>query len=287
MAKIALVTDSVSYLPREAIEKYNVHIVPLSVIFGDEVYKEGIDLDASAFYEKVRTAEVLPTTSQPAIGEFISLYEKLADEGYEDAIVITISASLSGTHQTAATASQAVEGIRIHLFDSQIAALPEGYYVLEAGRLIEEGRTVDEIVRHLEAMRERGVKAYFMVDDLNHLHRGGRLTGAQALIGSLLKMKPILTFKDTKLVPFEKVRTKRRALERIKELFEADAATGQPIRASVITANRREEAEPLAEEIRQKYPNVEVDTSDIGPVVGTHVGEGTMAITWYVKGSAV
>ncbi|MFC4618541.1 DegV family protein [Camelliibacillus cellulosilyticus] len=283
MEKIALAADSTSYLPKEVVEKYNIHIVPLNVVFGNETYKEDIELGSSEFYKKVRTSKALPTTSQPAIGDFISLYEKLVASGYEDVILVTLSSHISGTYQTATMAGQSVEGIRVHVFDSEIAALAEGFFVLEAAQMIEAGKSVQEILDRLKDIRERGVKAYFMVDDLNHLHRGGRLTGAQAFLGSLLKMKPILTFKEKKIVPIEKIRTKKRALNRLKEYLEEDAKTGVPIRASVITAEAQEDADALAAEIRQTYPNVEVDTGYLGAVIGTHTGEGTIGLTWYTK----
>jgi DegV family protein with EDD domain len=283
MTKMALVTDSPSYLSDEIIEKYHVHIVPLSVIFDGEVYKEGIELSAEAFYEKVRSGEALPTTSQPPLGEYVTLFEKLAEEGYEDIIVVSLSSSVSGTYQTAVTASKMVEGVRVHVFDTEIVALAEGYYVIEAGQMIEEGKSVEEILARFNEMRDRVVKAYLMVDDLGHLHRGGRLTGAQAFIGSLLKMKPLLSFLKGKIVPMEKIRTKKKALQRLKELLAEDANSGAPIRASVITALRQEDAETLAEEIRNEFPNVEIDTGFLGAVVGTHVGEGTIGLTWYVK----
>ena len=135
MTKIALVADSTSYLPKEAIEKYDVHIVPLSVIFDGETFKEDIELTADAFFEKVRTGDTLPTTTQPPLGEFVNLYEKLINEEYEDIIVVTISSSVSGTYQTAVTASKMVEGARFHVFDSETAALAEGFYVMEAGEI--------------------------------------------------------------------------------------------------------------------------------------------------------
>jgi len=283
MSKIALVSDSCSYLPKDIIEKYNVHIVPLSVIFGEETYKEDIELSAEAFYEKVRNSSVLPTTTQPPLGEFVACYENLAKEGYEDIIVVTLSSSVSGTYQTAVTAGNMVDGVRIHVFDSEIAAFAEGFYVIEAGQMIEEGRSVDEVLDRLKEMRSRGVKAYLMVDDLGHLHRGGRLTGAQAFIGSLLKMKPVLSFLNKKITPVEKIRTKKKALQRLKEHMAEDAKSGAPVRASVITAMAQEDGEALAAEIRREFPNVEVDTSYLGAVIGTHVGEGTVGLAWYVK----
>ncbi|GGH76672.1 DegV family protein with EDD domain [Pullulanibacillus pueri] len=283
MSKIALACDSAADIPQELIDKYHIHLVSLSVIFGEEAYKEGVEIGIQDFYKKVRETENLPTTSQPAIGDFVTLYEKLRDEGYDDVMMITMSSGISGTNQTAHTAAGMVEGINIHIFDSEIASFPEGLYVIEAGQMISEGKSVDEILERLKAMSSRGLRAYFMVDDLNHLHRGGRLSGAQAFIGSLLKMKPILIFSDNSIIPIEKIRTKKKAIQRIKDIFVEDYNPEKPLRVTAISANRDEEAKELAEWVKQSFENVEVDTGFIGPTIGTHVGEGTLALVWYEK----
>ncbi|WEG13592.1 DegV family protein [Pullulanibacillus sp. KACC 23026] len=284
MSKIALVTDSTSYLPDDFVKENDVRIIPLSVIFGSEVYKEGIELDASAFYKKLKDVQELPTTSQPPAGEFVSVYEQLEKEGYDEAIVICLSSGLSGTFNTAKAAAEMVEKIKVHVFDSEIAALAEGFYVIEAAKMIKEGATSEAILQRLTTIRdEHGMNVYLVVDDLTNLHRGGRMTGAQALLGSLLQIKPILTFKDKKIGLFEKVRTKKKALARMLELFSEDAKTGAPIRASIITAEREEEAQAMIKDLAATYPNIEIDTGYLGAVVGTHGGEGLIGLVWYRK----
>lgn len=284
MSKIALVTDSTSYLPEEFVKKNNVHIVPLSVMFGTEEYKEGLDLSAKAFYKKLKENKELPTTSQPPVGEYVAVYEKLVAEGYDEAIVVCLSSGLSGTFNTAQSATELVSGIDIHVFDSEIAALAEGFYVIEAARMIKEGKSSSDILERLKTIRDdHGIKVYLIVDELTNLHRGGRMNGTQALLGSLLQIKPILTFKEKDIVLFEKVRTKKKALARMLELFAEDARTGEPIRASIITAEREEEAKAMVEDLRFNYPNVEIDTGYVGAVVGTHGGEGLIGLVWYKK----
>lgn len=284
MPKIALVTDSTSYLPPTFKKENDVRVVPLSVIFENDVFKEDVDLDATAFYQKVKTSPQLPTTSQPAAGDFVTVYEELVRDGYEEAIVVTLSSGISGTCNTAKSAAEMVEGLKVHVFDSEIAALAEGFYVIEAAKMIKEGATSEAILERLKEIRDiKGMNVYLIVDDLGHLHRGGRMTGAQALLGSLLQIKPILTFSDKKIGLFEKVRTKKKALARMKELVAEDAKTGVPIRAAIITAEREEEAQAIASELKSTYPNVEVDTGYLGAVVGTHAGEGTIGVVWYKK----
>jgi DegV family protein with EDD domain len=278
--KIAVVTDSTAYIPKELREKWNIHMIPLSVIFDNETYREDIDISAEAFYEEVKHRD-LPTTSMPPIGEFVELFEKLAKE-YDEVISIHLSSGISGTFQGAVTAGGMVEGIKVFGFDSEVSAMPQGFYALEAAKIAEQGRSGEEIIARLNEMKKSS-KAYFMVDDLSHLQRGGRLSSAQALIGSLLQVKPLLHFEDKKIVPFEKVRTRKKALNRVVELLAQDAGSGGEYRAAVIHANREEEAQEWKSELEAQFPNVEFMLSYFGPVIGTHLGEGSMGMGWYKK----
>ncbi|MCM3663600.1 DegV family protein [Mesobacillus subterraneus] len=278
--KTAVVTDSTAYIPKELREKWNIHMIPLSVIFDNETYREEIDISAEAFYEEVKQRD-LPTTSMPPIGEFVQLFEKLAGD-YDSVISIHLSSGISGTYQGAVSAGEMVEGINVSVFDSEVSAMPQGFYALEAAKMAEQGRSAEEIIARLNEVKE-SAKAYFMVDDLSHLQRGGRLSSAQALIGSLLQVKPLLHFEDKKIVPFEKVRTRKKALNRVVELLAEDAGSGGEYRAVVIHANREEEAREWKSELEAQFPNVEFMLSYFGPVIGTHLGEGSMGMGWYKK----
>ncbi len=275
--KTAIVTDSTAYIPKELRDELHIHMVPLSVIFGQETYREEIDITNTQFYEKVR--EQLPTTSQPPIGEFVSLFETLAKD-YDAAVVVTLSSGISGTYQGAVSAGEMVEGIDVYTFDSEISAMIQGFYVLEAAEMAKQGNTPQEILARLDEMKQ-SMKAYIMVDDLSHLQRGGRLNAAQAFVGSLLQVKPIVHFVDGKLVPFEKIRTRKKALKRIFNLLGEVASEGVPMKASVIHANHPEEGEEIKAELERAYPNVEFSLSYFGPVIGTHLGEGAIGIGWY------
>jgi DegV family protein with EDD domain len=278
--KTAVVTDSTAYIPKELRERLNIHMIPLSVIFGNESLREEIDLTAGEFYEKVKDSE-LPTTSQPPIGQFVELFETLSKE-YDAVISVHLSSGISGTYQGATTASSMVEGIQVYPFDSETACMVQGFYALEAAALAGQGKSADEIIARLNEMKET-MCAYFIVDDLSHLQRGGRLSNAQAFIGSLLQVKPLLHFVDKKIEPYEKVRTKKRALNRVSDLLGEDAAGGGNYRAAIIHANREEEAKEWKAELEEKYPNVEFSISYFGPVIGTHLGEGSFGMGWYKK----
>ncbi|WP_028988323.1 DegV family protein [Thermicanus aegyptius] len=278
MKKIAWITDSTCYAEKDWLEAHRIHVVPLSVIFGEESFKEGEQITTAEFYERMKRTKTLPKTSQPSIGDFISLYERLAAE-YEQGIAVHLSSGISGTYQTSVQAAEMV-GFPLKAIDSRIATYPVTYMLQEGLRLEEEGLEADAIVQRLEELKER-FESYFLVDDLSHLHRGGRLNAAQFVVGSVLQIKPILTIRGGRITPVEKIRTFKKAKERIYEHFAADAKEGVPMRACVIHANAEEEASRWVEELKSLYPHVEYHISVFGPVIGTHVGAGTLGLTWY------
>ncbi len=280
MHKVAIITDSTSYLPKNLREQYNIRMVPLNVIFENESYQEETELTADDFYLQVREGGNLPKTSQPAVGLFVDLYGKLAEEGYTDAIVVTLSSEISGTYQSAVSAKSMVDSIHVEVFDSEISCMPQGFFALEAAKMAAQGQVAKVILSRLKVIRAKGIPAYFMVDDLSHLHRGGRLNSAQFFVGNLLQVKPVLQFVDKKIVPFEKIRTRKKAIKRLFELIHEDLGKDETAQISVIHANREEEAKGYAEELRRDFPNAEVIITYFGPVIGTHLGEGSIGLTW-------
>ncbi|KAB2490571.1 DegV family protein [Priestia endophytica] len=279
--KTAIIVDSTAYIPKSLREEKNIYSIPLSIIFNDKQYREEENITAEEFYEKVKQEKIFPTTSQPPIGEIVELLKEIAVD-YDEAVFITLSSGISGTYQTVQSAGRMVEGLTVYPYDSEISCMVEGFYALEGADMAARGKSATEIVKRFDEMKPF-IRAYFIVDDLSHLQRGGRLSAAQALIGSVLQVKPILHFEDTKIVPFEKIRTRKKALKRVLELFHEDAFQGVPIEATVIHANRLQEAEELCKEIENKYPNVNVNISYFGPVIGTHLGEGALGLGWYRK----
>ncbi|WML46878.1 DegV family protein [Neobacillus sp. PS3-34] len=278
--KTAVVTDSTAYIPKELRDKWNIYMIPLNVIFGNEVYREEVDIDALDFFEEVKNRK-LPTTSQPPVGEFVELFERLSAE-YDAVVSIHLSSGISGTYQGAVTAAGMVEDIKVYPFDSEISCMVQGFYVLEAAEWAARGESPEAIMNRLEEMK-KSADAYFMVDDLGHLQRGGRLSSAQALIGSLLQVKPLLHFVDAKIVPFEKIRTRKRAMKRIAERLGEVAAGDEAYRAVIIHANRETEALEWKSELEAEFPNVEFMLGYFGAVIGTHLGEGAMGMGWVKK----
>lgn len=277
LLKVAIVTDSTAYLPSYIMEDLEIRMIPLTVTLEGEVYDEEIEIEANTFYDKVRGEGPLPKSSQPSIGNFVTLYESLKEK-YDAVISIHLSSGISGTFAGAVQASDMVEDIDIHVFDSELSCYMQGFYVLRAAKLAKQGATPEEILDELNEMKKT-MRAYFMVDDLAHLQRGGRLSGAQALIGSLLQVKPLLHFQEKVIVPFEKIRTRKKAMKRIADMLAEDAEK-MPLEAAIIHGNCLEDAEKWREELSLALPNVQFTISHFGPVIGTHLGEGAMGLGW-------
>jgi DegV family protein with EDD domain len=279
--KVAVMTDSTAYIPKDMRNAYGIHMVPLSVNFGDETYQEEIDITTEEFYQKIKEANDLPTTSQPAIGLITEKLEELRHE-YDAVISVHLSSGISGTYQAVVSAGDMVEGIDVFAFDSEISCMAQGFYALEAAEMAKENKSPAEIMDRLNEMKKT-MHGYFMVDDLTNLHRGGRLNGAQALVGSLLQVKPVLHFVDKVIVPFEKIRTRKKAISRILGMLEEDTKQGKVAKAVFIHANDEKAALDLRDDFNEKYPDTEALISYFGPVIGTHVGEGAVGVCWYYK----
>ena len=277
--KIAVVTDSTAYLTAETRQQHHIHMLPLVVNIGAKSYQEEIDLAAEDFYSLMKSAEDFTKSSQPAVGAMHQLYEELAKE--HDAIIsIHLSSGISGTYQNAAALSREYPEFNIHPFDSEISCYVQARFVLEAARLAAVGIGPEQIMARLEHMKKRS-RAYFMVDDLMNLQRGGRLSGGAAVIGSIMKIKPVLHFSDKKIVVFEKIRTNARALRRIEELLgQAASKADYPIIATVIHGNIPEKGQAWLEHLQQEFPDIRFELSYFGPVIGTHLGEGALGLTW-------
>ena len=279
--KTAIVTDSTAYIPEGVRDEWNIHMVPLSVVIGGEVYEEEVNLQVDEFYRLVREGGELPKTSQPPVGRFVELFGELSKE-YDAIISIHLSSGISGTYQGAVQAGEMTEQAKVYAFDSETSCYVQGFYVLRAAKMAKEGIPAEDIMAELNDLKTTE-RAYFMADDLSHLQRGGRLSSAQALIGGLLQIKPVLHFENKVIVPFEKIRTRKKAMNRIVELLGKDAAKYDRLEAAIIHANRPIEAEEWRKEMEEQFPNVEFTISYFGPVIGTHLGEGSMGLGWMRK----
>lgn len=282
--KIALITDSTSYLTKEEVKDNNIIVVPIPVIVGDKEFKEGIDITADQLFRMQDAGAAFPKTSQPSMGEMISLFNRLHDEGYDAIITITLAGTISGFNQTLMNIARTNPEYNLYPYDSKITIRLMGYLVLAAAKMIKNGLSADEIITCLDKIRD-SIDELFIVDDLNNLSRGGRLSNAGAFIGTMLHIKPLLTFDDEtdKIVAFDKVRSMKRAVKKVESLtlervnklpFKKD------LRFLVVHSNDATQAEEIKNWVNENFPENPVEVDEFGPVIGTHLGEKSIGITW-------
>lgn len=275
---IVLVTDSTADIPADVRERLGIEMVPLGVHFGDDSYLDNISLQPSQFYEKLQASSALPKTSQPSPADYYEVFKRHVDAGRQ-VISIHLSSALSGTYQSAVLAQSMLEGEGdVTVVDSRSASYGYGLLVVEAAEMARRGASRDEILARVEQLR-RETRLYFLVDTLEYLHKGGRIGRASAMFGTLLNIKPILTIDDEGYVnALDKARGQKRAYARIVELLEADFANGPVDMAAVVTPGRTEMAEELIGILRERFQIRKFTRSEIGPVIGTHAGPGTVGI---------
>jgi DegV family protein with EDD domain len=256
----------------------NLYTVPLQILFGeDEVYRDGIDIKSSEFFEKIKNIEFLPTTSQPSVGAVLELFEDLVTK-YDEILYITISSNISGTYNTGLLAAKQITDKKIEVFDSLHTSVIQKVYVEEAVKLSQKGSKVDLILKHLVKLRDQS-EIYLVVDDLRHLGRTGRVNNMGAIVGALLKIKPILHFENGYINLRKKVRTLNKAyLEVLSILVEADLNDNAKI--MIAHANGLENALKVQDSIRLIHPNRDIEICELSPVISVHTGPNTVGVGW-------
>lgn len=276
--KLAIVTDSSAYLSERIKDHKDLFVIPIPVIIDGKPYDEGIDITYEDFYRRLNETKEFPTTSQPALGEVIETYKKIKQQGYDAIISIHLSEGISGFVRILESIKDEIDGLTVIPYDSTITSVPMGYMVEKALVLNDQNKTLPEILAGVDHIRDT-TNAYIIVDDLNNLVRGGRLTNGAAIIGGLLKIKPILTFTDGKIVLAEKIRSLKKALQRTEEIIENHRQTSnEELRIYVIHANNPEIAKQELEKLKIKYPKATIEVGTFGPVIGTHLGEKAIAL---------
>lgn len=283
MSKIRIVTDSTCYLPPEVLQEYpELVIVPLYVSFGEKSYREGVNLKTEDFFSMLKKSKTLPTSSQPSVGDFLEVYRPLVEEG-SAIISLHISSKLSGTVDSAQQAAKIVGG-EIEVVDSLFTGMGLGFMVLEALKAVRGGASKEEVLARVNAVRE-GITVIFVVDTLEYLHKGGRIGGAQALLGTLLKIKPILFLEEGKIEVLEKVRTQAAARARMIAILE-EIRNEYPqarMRIAIHQTEALEEAREVLENLRQKLKPEEIFISSLGPVLSTHTGPGLLGFACFLE----
>jgi DegV family protein with EDD domain len=282
MKKVAIVTDSTAYLPDDLVSAYNISIVPLVVIWGEETLRDNVDIGPNEFYERLSNTKVMPTTSQATIQSFVDVFTHLHAQGFE-ILTIVISSGLSGTMDSAIQAKKMVPEAKIELIDSQFTSIPLAFIALSAARAAKRGASLEECKKIAETVREH-TDVFFAVDTLEFLHRGGRIGGASRFLGTALNLKPILQLQEGKIEAIERVRTSKRAHERLLELLDTGVNGQEPINLmGVVSAAAEESAAYLHDEIKKRLQPDEVLLANLSPVLGTHTGPGTVGVA-YIAG---
>ncbi len=278
---IRLVTDSTCDLPSALMEKYRIAVAPINIQFGTETYQEGVTIDQATFYRKIDELGIIPATSQPSAGQFAEIYRQLAREGAEAIISVHVTSRLSGTYQSAELAKDMVaDEVAVYPFDSLAGSAGLGYMMLEAARAIEAGRSVADILNMLEDMRAR-VNVFLSLADLRYAQMSGRVGRLQGALASLLNVKPMVALKDGWLDVVEKVRTRKKAIDRLLSLTEEAVGTSDPIGLAVIHAEAPEEGQLLLERAKATFNCREAFIEDLAISLAVHFGPGTLGLVSY------
>ncbi|MCB9112875.1 MAG: DegV family protein [Anaerolineales bacterium] len=280
MSKFAIVTDSTAYIPPELTQKHGITVTPQILIWDNQTFRDGVDIQPVEFYTRLKGAKVMPSTSQVSPATMQEVFQGFVDKDMP-VLGIFISSKLSGTLQSAKQAKEMMgsAGEKVALVDSQSTAMALGFQALAAARAMESGASLEECAAVAEKAHER-TGVFFAVDTLEFLHRGGRIGGAQRFIGSALNLKPILALQEGKVEGVDRIRTKSKAHDRILELVSEQVKGKSNIRIATLHANAAEDAKALLDRATTALSPAETLFTEVSPVVGTHAGPGTVGLAY-------
>ena len=278
MKKVAIITDSSAYLPEEIVNELNLHVVPLTLHWEDETYRDGEDIRAEEFYERLANADTIPTTSQTTVGEFERLFKELLDKDYA-IFAILISSGISGTYDSAIQAQSNFPGEPIEVMDSRLVSMALGFMVMTVARAAKTGASLSECKALAQEVYPK-IGVYFTVDTLKYLNKGGRINTAKRLLGSALNIKPIMEIRDGKIELVESVRSRKKAVRRMLDLAARDIDGREPVKISTFHAAAPEDNQALMAEAVERFNPVETVTTYVSPVIGAHTGPGTLSIAF-------
>jgi DegV family protein with EDD domain len=277
--KVAIVTDSTAYLPADLVDQYNIHVIPLVLCWEEEDLLDGVDITPTAFYERLKNSGIIPTTSQPSPGKFVEFFTQIAETA-ESIVAIFISDELSGTLDSAHTATDMMPDYPIEIVDSRSTSMGLGLIVLAAAREAERGQDHVEVANVARAIVPK-TRVLFVVDTLEYLHKGGRIGGAKRLFGSLLSIKPVLHLVDGRIEPLASIRTKSKAIKHMLAVADQEVVGNKPVHVGVFNALAPQEAKNIYKTIYTLIRPEELIQAELSPVIGTHVGPGTVGIAYY------
>lgn len=276
MSKISLVTDSTAYLPADFTAEHGIKVVPLQLNWDSDTYKDNVDITAEDYYVRLEKSSSIPTTSQPSSGDFLNAYNQTA-EGADAIVAVLISSGISGTVDSALLAQKEFTKIPVEVVDSKVTAAGLALMLKAMAAVVEKGGSVDDVLKMSKKVLDT-MGVYFVVDTLKFLHKGGRIGGASAFLGSALDLKPILYLSpEGKIDALEKVRTKKKAINRLIDLA-VEKAAGKKAYVGIMQANAIEGAQAIKTELEKRMDLAEIEIYELSPVIGTHAGPGTLGI---------
>ena len=279
--RTVVVTDSTAYIPAEALGDLCIPVIPLWLIWGDERFRDGVDIDPPAFYRRLRGAKVFPSTSQPSAGEFQEFFRQVSD-GADAVVGVFISSRLSGTVPNAQAAQAQMPELEVRVVDSLSTSMGLGFMALAAARAAAAGKSLNDVVAAAEDVRDR-VHVLFAVDTLEYLYRGGRIGGAKRLLGTALNIKPLLQLDEGCIEALAQVRTKRKAVSQMLDVAAERLDGKQMAEAAVIDVDSPDEGDIVAERVRQRFGVSTVYRTAVSPVIGAHAGPGTVGVGFYAE----
>ncbi|HEY8447090.1 MAG TPA: DegV family protein [Thermomicrobiales bacterium] len=270
---VTVVVDSTADIPADLVSSLGITVVPLMVRFGDRTYADGVDLGPDEFLRLLQESSTLPQTSQPPVSAFEEVFRRALDAG-NDVVCVTIASQLSGTYNSARLAAEAVDSSRIRLLDSGTVTMQLGWAAIAAARAAQAGLGADEVVAAAQSNLQRS-RLFAVLETLEYVYRGGRIGRAAQLVGSMLSIKPILTVENGEVVPLERVRTWRRAIERLVDLTRQEA----PLESlAVMHAGNLSDAQAIADRLRDLVPPEQLIFTQAGPVLATYAGPGALGV---------
>ncbi len=282
MNPVMIVTDSSAYLPPDLVATHPIRVIPLTLNWDGQTYRDGVEIQATEFYNRLSTSSTLPSTSQIPPGDFENIIKELLVVDY-DVLLLPISSGISGSYQSAASVVNNFPADRVVLLDTKLVSMALGFQVLAAARAAAAGANLTECKQ--TAQQAYGhIGVFFTVDTLKYLAAGGRINSAKRLLGAALDIKPILEIRDGKIELVNSVRTRNKAIDRMLQMVEKEIGGRSPVRISVFHALAPETAEELLETARLRFSPIEYFLSEISPVVGSHVGPSTVAIAYHAGG---
>ncbi|MBI78954.1 MAG: EDD domain protein [Gammaproteobacteria bacterium] len=278
MGKVAIVTDSTATIPADVISDLGIHVVPLTLVWGEETYLDGVEVTAEQFYERLQSDTNFPSTTQPSALEFENVYKTIANN-YDSILVITISSELSGTYNSAVQAKDMMNDINIEIIDTKTMSMAAGFIVLAAAKAAKEGKGLSECTS-IAKEANQNVGVLVALDTLEYLHRGGRIGGARKLLGGALNIKPILTVQDGIVSESGKVRTKKKALRYLIDTVSVELEGKTNVRLSGLHASQYADCEKILGELVDIVNPTQSLITELSPVVGAHAGPGAIGIAW-------